>query len=383
MMILNTIRLFIHSFISSLHWVMGGIIYCFLVLLTFSCQKADPEKEAESVKRSYEAYLPEVTVTKLERQDFNKEVLSNGTLQAFRKAEIRSEVAGVITAVNIANGQRVTAGSRLVSLDDSEASQNLKRSQVSLDQAAIELEDQLINHQFDFDTTTMNQEVLRNLKIKSGYSTALLDLQEARHELSKTRINAPFPGRVADLDVKVYNHVSAGDEICKLIDDSKFEVVFPVIESEIALLQKGQAVQVSPYAINASYNGTITAINPLVDENGLIQVKALIDNSDGKLIEGLNVRVAIRQEVEGQLVIPKEALLQRDGRQVVFTLMEDSTAYWNYVEVGFENADSYTVTDGLEENQLIIIEGNINLAHESKVIQKGSVGSGSSTQTAP
>lgn len=346
-----------------------------------SCQKADPEKEAESVKRSYEAYLPEVSVVTLERTDFNKELNSNGTLQAFRKADIRAEVSGIIKQVHSSDGERINSGSMIVKLDDSEAAQNVAKSQISLDQAAIELEDQLISYNMGIDTASMNKEVLRNLKIKSGYAKALIDLAEAQNELIKTRVKAPFTGRVAGLEIKEFNYVNTGYEICKLIDDSKFEVVFPVIESELSLLQKGQKVKVNPYAIDATYSGTITAINPFVDEHGLIKVKALIGNTDGKLIEGLNVRVTTERKVKDQLVIPKDALLQRDGRKVVFTLKEDSTAYWNYVEVGLENTDSYTITEGLKEKELIIVDGNINLAHESKVIMKQSSGTSSSNKT--
>ncbi|XOV92135.1 MAG: efflux RND transporter periplasmic adaptor subunit [Bacteroidota bacterium] len=346
-----------------------------------SCSKPDPEKEAESVKRSYEAYLPEVSVVTLERTDFNKELSSNGTLQAFRKADIRAQVSGKVKRVLSSDGEPINSGSMIVMLDDSEAAQNVAKSQIALDLAAIELEDQLLSYNMGIDTATMNKEVLRNLKIKSGYAKALVDLQEAKHELAKTRITAPFTGRIAGLEIKEFNYVNTGDELCKLIDDSKFEVVFPVIESELALLQKGQKVKVNPYAIDATYTGTITAINPLVDEHGLIKVKALIENTDGKLIEGLNVRVTTERQVKDQLVIPKQALLQRDGRKVVFTLKEDSTAYWNYVEVGLENTDSYTITEGLKENELIIVDGNINLAHESKVIRKQSVGASTSTKT--
>ncbi|MEQ9220509.1 MAG: efflux RND transporter periplasmic adaptor subunit [Cyclobacteriaceae bacterium] len=356
-------------------------VWLFVLIALTSCQKLNPEKEAESVKRSYEAYLPEVLVVELERNDFNKELNSNGTLQAFRKADIRSEVSGRVTDVITVNGARIRAGSVILSLDDFVASQNVNQAQIALDQSAIELEDQLISYNMGMDTASMKKEVLRNHKIKSGYAKALLDLQEAKRELVKTRITAPFSGRIAGLEVKQFNYVNAGDEICMLIDDSKFEVVFPVIESELSLLQTGQKVKVNPYAIDAVYSGTITAINPMVNEHGLIKVKALIENTDGKLIEGLNVRVTTERQVKDQLVIPKEALVQRDGRKVVFTLKEDSTAYWNYVEVGLENADSYTITEGLKEKELIIVDGNINLAHESKVIRKQSSGASSSNKT--
>ena len=56
----------------------------------------------------------------------------------------------------------------------------------------------------------------------------------------------------------------------------------------------------------------------------------------------------------------------RQGRQVVFTLQGDQ-AIWNYVQTGLENADTYTILEGLKEGDEVIVTGNVNLAHEAKV----------------
>ena len=68
----------------------------------------------------------------------------------------------------------------------------------------------------------------------------------------------------------------------------------------------------------------------------------------------------------GQLVVPKSAVVLRQVRQVVFTLQGDQ-AIWNYVQTGLENADTYTILEGLKEGDEIIVTGNVNLAHEAKV----------------
>ena len=80
----------------------------------------------------------------------------------------------------------------------------------------------------------------------------------------------------------------------------------------------------------------------------------------------MNVRVSIHRSLGKQLVVPKSAVVLRSGKQVVFTLTEDK-AYWNYVHTGLENADSYTIVDGLKEGDTVITSGNINLAHEAPV----------------
>jgi len=128
----------------------------------------------------------------------------------------------------------------------------------------------------------------------------------------------------------------------------------------------GHRVEVAPFALSdVTADGRISEINPLVDKDGMVQVKAAV-NDKGKLFEGMNVRVSIHRSLGKQLVVPKSAVVLRSGKQVVFTLTEDK-AYWNYVHTGLENADSYTIIDGLKEGDIVITSGNINLAHEAPV----------------
>jgi multidrug efflux pump subunit AcrA (membrane-fusion protein) len=151
-------------------------------------------------------------------------------------------------------------------------------------------------------------------------------------------------------------------------------VDFTVLESELPLLGKGDRVSITPYADAVhKYDGQVSEINPLVDDNGMVKVKARI-NGNKLLFSGMNVRVSVRRAIGNQLVIPKTAVVMRSGKQVVFTLV-DGKAQWNYVHTGLENADNYVVNkrvddnapDGLKEGDVVIVTGNVNLAHESPV----------------
>ena len=110
----------------------------------------------------------------------------------------------------------------------------------------------------------------------------------------------------------------------------------------------------------------MSEINPLVDENGMVKVKASVEGNAG-LFDGMNVRVSVKRSVDNVFVIPKTAVVMRSGKQVVFTL-KDGKAMWNYITTGLENMTGYTVTgDGMEEGAQVIVTGNVNLAHEAPV----------------
>lgn len=348
------------------------ILTILIVALAFSCQKKSMEKEAETIKRSFESYLPEVDTFLLKKADFYNEIVSNGTLEALQKTQVRFKTGGIIEKLNVKNGQKVKKGRLMARLENTKQNLSLKRVTIDFDNAKIKLSDELVSYTRgkSTDTTEIPAMALKNFYLKSGYRSAELALKEARINLQNTRIRTPFSGRVANLKKKSYDQANAGEVLCLLIDDAEFEVVFSIIEAEISLLKEGQKIEVAPFSFEAQYEAKISSINPQVDKNGLIQVKALVKNTDGRLMEGLNVRITARQVVPDQLVVPKKAVLPRDGRKVVFTYNpEEKMAYWNYVQTMLENTDAYTIKQGgdLKKGEWVIVEGNLNLAHESKV----------------
>ena len=139
------------------------------------------------------------------------------------------------------------------------------------------------------------------------------------------------------------------------------------------LLAVGQEVAVSPYAdLKREIKGRITAINPTIDDNGQVQVDATITN-DGTLTDGMNVKVFIRQAIGEQLVVPKSAVVIRDNLEVLFRYV-DGKAVWTYVHTSLANSREYVVEANTErgadlnEGDLIITSGNLNLADGSEVI---------------
>ena len=184
--------------------------------------------------------------------------------------------------------------------------------------------------------------------------------------MERATLVAPFDGVVANLFEKEYNMPTSGEPFCRVINTGGMEVNFTVLESELPLIKAGEKVEITPYASAAGVRqGSISEINPLVDENGMVRVKARVDGGD-KLFDGMNVRVSVKRSVGEQLVVPKTAVVLRSGKQVVFTL-KDGKAMWNYVHTGLENMEEYTIIDELEEGMVVITTGNVNLAHEAPV----------------
>ncbi|MDR3261964.1 MAG: efflux RND transporter periplasmic adaptor subunit [Tannerella sp.] len=343
-----------------------------LVLATLvACSGSPKGEDGETVETVLPEVANEVTVMTLQATDFNHEWLSNGRLSAGRSAELRFESAEPVAAIYVKNGDRVTKGQKLAELAAFRLENKTLQAKDALERAGLELQDILIGQGFALeDSADVPASVMRLVRTKSGYEQALAQYQLSVYEEQHATLTAPFDGIVANLFAKPFNTASTTDVFCTIIDPHSLEASFTVLESELPLIQTGDKALITPFSMpDRETEGRISEINPLVDENGMVQVKASVGNP-GRFFEGMHVRVGIRRSLGKQWVVPKSAVVLRSGKQVVFTLV-DGKAFWAYVQTGLENSDSYTITDGLKEGDVVITGGNINLAHESpvKVIQ--------------
>lgn len=340
------------------------MVICFI--LAVSC-KSKSESE-ENVSVSLPDKSNQVKAFLLKSSDFGHELISNGIILAKDKADLQFQTSDIVAAIYVKNGVRVVKGQKIASLDKFKLNNEALSAKDNLEKSRLSLQDVLIGQGYSLnDSARIPQEVMQIAKVKSNYDQALIQYDLAMYNLQNADLIAPFNGVVANLYTKAFNIPSGSEPFCTLIDNNNMEVEFSILESEFFIINTGDKVVVSPFALSGtSVEGNITEINPTVDKDGMIRVKAAIKNTNNKLYDGMNARIIIKRSLPNQLVIPKSALVLRSNRKVVFTI-SNNIAQWVYVETGFENSSEYTVTEGLAEGDSVIYEGNLNLAHKSPV----------------
>lgn len=348
---------------------MRVVYFIILFAVVISCKPKKAEDLEEMARRSSRPEAVIVKCVKLEPSTFYHELISNGKAYSCNKAIVPFKVSGVINDLKIINGQRVKAGELLAVIEDFEFLSRLETARQNLKKAEITFRDDLISKYSTSDTTGLAPDKIKTTRIRSGLDDALLALALAEYNYNNTRICSPVSGVVANLDAAVWNPTQNYKNLCTVISDENMYVEFPVIESEYNFIQKDMPVNIIPF-IDDSLNitGRITQINPQVDETGMIKVRAEFRNN-GRFIDGMNTRVLIRKPVPNRLVVPKEALVIRQGKDVIF-VRQDSLAIWKYVNVEFENSNSVSLKDGLDPGDLVIVSGNVNLAHETVVAEQ-------------
>jgi len=343
------------------------------LVVFISCSDSEKGNEIAHVQQELNSEITQVTTQIINRTDFKREIMSQGTLNAVARVEVKSKLEEPIVQLNIANGKSVSKNEVLVKIEDSDVQRKLQMLKLSMEKIKREREKLLIaklGYGFSTgDSTRIPPDVLNMVNMDVGFQEKLLEIEEAEVELQKYTIRAPISGRIADLDAKLMNP-PVEDVLFTIIDDHMMEADFPVLETHFRELRLGDQVRITPLATGEDHKGKISEINPRVSSGGMIQVKAVIANRAGKLMDGMKCKIAVEKIIHNQLVIPKSALVMRDNRKVMF-YYENGLAYWQYIVTPFENSSSYVVTtedgDDLPAGKEVIISGNMNLAHESKV----------------
>ena len=346
------------------------------IVLVISCSNTKTEIYPDKPELEI---ITAVEVDTIKKASFIHESIFNGVLKANKKSVLSFNVEDVLKVLNVNNGKQVYKGDLIASINDEGYLLSLEIAKENLLKSGLDYTDLLLSQGYTLsDTSNAPAEVKKVARIRSGYYSAINNYKKAQLNLKETKIIAPFDGIIANLNHSNFETVNAREDFCILIDNSKFEVEFTILETELMNVQVGNLARIEPFAHqslertgNEITMGIVTEINPIINENGLIKVKASIEGSLG-LMDGMNVKVFVEKRIPEQLIVPRSAVVLRQKQHVIFRYI-DGVAYWTYIDILYENSSTYAVCARKDKNarlvsgDKIIISGNLNLAHETKV----------------
>lgn len=347
-----------------------SVIFLVCMMVTSCADTTETKKPAVKPTIKTNDFVEKVTFDTIQKGDFNLELQTSGKAFAKQKAEVKFILNEKINSIRVKNGQKVSKGHIIARQNNDSYRNKVIKAKEQLERAKIDVEDILIgfNHSLK-DSANVPKATLNMAKNRGNYNTSTSDLNDAKTALASTTLRAPISGVIANLDTKKYSYPDTTKPFCTIINNAVFEVEFSVLEENFIFLQKGQSIEISTNFAETKFNGKITEINPTVDENGLIKVRGTFANTDAGILDGMNVNITIKKVVSNKLFVPKESVVLRDNKKVVFTY-KNGKAFWNYVETSFENTTHIVIEKGLKKGDLIIYEGNTNLAHNSSVTKE-------------
>jgi RND family efflux transporter MFP subunit len=308
-------------------------------------------------------------------------VRAAGQAEAFRRATLAAQVDGVVRELPIRENQRVAATGPLVQLDTVEHALDVAQARADLTAAQTEYRQRVL---FDdeIDDPAVRAERERIARSTSGLDQAEVRMRQVELQLARTRVTAPFAGRVADLRVVEGQYVTAGTELLTMVDLDPVKVEVQVLEAQLGLLSEGRRAEVSFAAFPGElFVGAIETINPVVDpETRTGRVTVLLENADGRVKPGMYAEVLLDAEaLPDRIMVPRSAILERgEGRRrtMLFVYEEGprgGLAKWRYVNPGRENDTHVEIlAEGLEQGmvepgEIVLVDGHHYLAHDTPV----------------
>lgn len=306
-------------------------------------------------------------------------VRSSGRAEAFRRATILTQVAGVVQGLPVRENSTVGGGQAVLQIDTTELALALAQSESELLNARAEY-DRIIFGGGEIEDEEVRRQREQVARARSGLNSAEVSLRQARMELERTTVRAPFEGRVADLKVVPGQHIGAGTEVMTIVDLDPIKVEAEVLEAELGLLREGRRATVRFAGFpGEEFSGRINSINPVVDPSKRTgRVTILLENPGGRVKPGMYAEVSLEaQSFPDRVLVPRSAILERgEGRRrtMLFVFEEDGgdgLAKWRYVTTGRENETHVEIVPSdegmVEPGEMVLVDGHHYLAHDTRI----------------
>ncbi|MGD2294650.1 MAG: efflux RND transporter periplasmic adaptor subunit [Candidatus Aminicenantes bacterium] len=352
------------------------LILAVAVLFLFSCQPpGPPQKEGVSGEQSFGA--APVKVYEAKRQKVSEKLFYTGQIEAWKEISITPEIGGKIAAIYVEEGDRVQEGQLLAELDTRAIRLQLDQAKAGVAVAEANYKDAKRNmdrmERLSEEKAVSEQQYE---KIKLAFEAAEAQLQQAKaalnlanHQLEVALMKAPFSGVIAAKSVEVgdvINPLMGGPGVLTLVDFYRIKVAIDVSHQDIVRIKKGQPVLINVSAIpNTTFKGRVTVVNLAADPmSKKFRVEVMVNNPNLILRPNTFGEVTFEVEThENALAVPQDAVLRN---QFVF-IAKGNTAERREVVLGLQNSNLVEIVSGLEEGELVIVEGNYGLEDGSQV----------------
>jgi len=325
-----------------------------------------------------------VLVASVERRLLNIVQTGLGTVMPAASVEVRARVAGQLQQVLFEEGQEVQQGQLLARIDNrpftaalEQVKGQLERNRALLANARRDLQRYQALHQ---QQSLSQQQIDAQSSLVAQYQgTVNADegaLAQAQLQVEFTRITAPISGRIGLRQVDAGNNITPGDSAPLAIITALEEVhvVFSIPEDDAPRLlaqytdarQRQQSLPVEAWDRSQRERlaeGRLLAVDNRIDSRtGTLKLKALFDNRNQRLLaqQFVNVRVQVETRPDA-LLVPATAVQRGSQGDFVYVVKtnddQGQAVSLRAVQTGAREAEQVAIERGLEEGELVVING--------------------------
>jgi RND family efflux transporter MFP subunit len=313
--------------------------------------------------------LPLVSALTVEPQQFQHYLELQGDVMTDQNVLVYPEMAGTLYRVYVKEGQRVSKGQLLASIDDGGLSSQLAqlRTQAELAKTTFERQKRLWEQNIGSE--------IQYLQAKTQYEAQQSAVKQLESQVGKSSIRAPFSGIVDDIikDQGTVVSPGPGSEIFRIVNLSDMYIDVEVPESHLPNVTPGKEAEVYfpvlGESITTKVRQTGNFINP---SNRSFSAEIPVPNKTGNVKPNLTAKVKINDYTnENAILIPQSVVSENaEGEQYVYLIAEENgevMAKKSIITPGRTQGDYLEVLEGISSGSQVIVEGARRVRDGQKV----------------
>lgn len=324
-------------------------LYTLLFCLTFAACKEKKDKPKGGDEKKDRPTIVDVMVAA--PQPITNVIEANGTIIPGESTELRPEVSGRLTYLNVPEGKSVAQGTVLARINSADLEAQVQRTKVQLE-TATRTEERLkqlleVNgiNQSDYDAAL---NTVNTLKADVAYTQTLID---------KTVVRAPFTGTVGLRQVSPGAYVTPASILATMQQLGKMKIDFTLPEENSDLIRIGSVVKVKLEGRDTTMRrATVIALEPQANRlTRNLMVRALLD--DARVNPGAFAKVIISSgNNKKAILIPTNAIIPDDKNNQVIVVKEGKATFIN-VQTGTRTANNVEIIQGISEGDSVVVTG--------------------------
>jgi multidrug efflux system membrane fusion protein len=356
------------------------------MLLTVACNRSN-------VQAAPAMPAPLVSVVNASAQDVPRYLTEIGRNVAFESVTVTPQVGGRIVERHFQDGENLKKGQLLFVVDPRPYKAQLDSAQATLAQAKAALE--LAKIQFARDQEVIGARAISQQDYDTKKNTVDVDmaqveaaeaaLETAKLNLEYCYIHSPIDGRAGARLVDVGNVVQANSSSLLLIQRlDPIYATFTITEGDLPQVQKQmahgmlKAMVRLPSDSEQGRAGKVEFLdNAVQNGTGTVNLRATLANADHHFWPGqfVNVQLVLAME-QGAVLIPNQATQISQKGPYVYVIKPDDTAELRPITLGQRQGENVVVTAGLQENERVVVAGQLTVRPGSKVRIDGAAPNG-------
>ncbi len=339
--------------------IVGSILALLVLGKLFIWEKKEVPKTPKGGNTS--APAQRVSTISVSFDNSDQLVFSSGTLAPNEEVELRSEYSGRLVKLNLKEGTFVKKDELIAKIKDDDIVAQVKK--VTIEQALANQIEARQKKLLEIEAISKEEYEISLNKV----STLKADKELLEVQLAKTEIRAPFSGRIGLKYISVGAYVTPNTLIATLVQTNPLKIDFSIPEKYLTKVKLGQEVSFEIDGTTSQFFSKIIAIDPRIDPAlRTLKIRGITNNSSGKLLPGMFVKVKLNIGKESSLMIPSETIIPVLEGKMVY-LMRNGLVEPIMIETGLRNEKMVQVLSGLSEGDLLITTALMTLKPGAKV----------------